>query len=211
MRAVCCCSCCACRVSQTETGDLLIKVLIGLVTCTVHHCPGHCAPECVCEDVRACLLSVCTAKMWCLKKWKDIVRSQKRRGGDGDGIWGEPWFSQGRRGNQKPPCVLMRCYFISDWYKALSNWSALWERWLPGTAVTGSDVCWCAPASSMTFLKMKARATESCHVEQRQRWRQGYRNQVTNLIPLVTIYFPWQTGSLLKEATEEYSHSSQAQ
>lgn len=118
--------------------------------------------------------------------------------GDEEGIWGVRWFSWGRGGNQKQTDVLMRCYLISDWYKTLSNWSALWERWLPGTAVTGSDVCWCAPASSMTFLKVKARATESCHVEQSRRWRAGYRNHVTNLISLVTIYFPWQIGSLLR-------------
>lgn len=117
---------------------------------------------------------------------------------DGGGIWGKPWFSWGSGGNQKQTCVLMRCYLISDWYKTLSNWSALRERWLPGTAVTRSDLCWCAPASSMTFLKMTAGATESCHVEQSRSWQWGYRNQVTNLILL-------QIDSLLKE--NKYSQS----
>lgn len=130
-----------------------------------------------------------------------------------EGWWrwnlGSPVDLLGAGGNQKQTGVLMRCYLICDWYKTLSNWSVLWERWLAGTAVTRSDVCWCVPAPSMTFLKMKARGTEICHVEQSKRRRWGCRNQVTNLIPLVTIYFPWQIGSLLKCGTEECSHLSQ--
>lgn len=145
---------------------------------------------------------------WVFEKIKYILAKAKR----GAGWWR---WDLGRTvvllGNQKQTGVLMRCYLISDWYKTLSNWSALWERWLPGAAVTGSDVCWCVPASSMTFLKMKACTIESCHVEQSKRRRWGYRNQVTNLIPLVTIYFLRQISSLLKEATKEYSHYIQPQ
>lgn len=86
-------------------------------------------------------------KMWVgvLKKSKDTSRSHKRWGVMEMGSGDERGSLGGRGVNQKQTCVLMRCYLISDWYKTLSNWPAPWERWLPGTAVTGSDLCWCVP------------------------------------------------------------------
>lgn len=66
-----------------------------------------------------------------------------------------------------------------------------------------------SPHHQWPFWKWRARGTEICHVEQSRRRRWGCRNQVTNLIPLVTIYCPWQIGSLLKRGTEECSHLNQ--
>lgn len=56
---------CACRAHPTATGDHLIKVLIGLATCTVPHCPGQCV--CMYLYVKMCvhvhLFSFCTVKI----------------------------------------------------------------------------------------------------------------------------------------------------
>lgn len=142
---------CVCRAHPTATGDHLIKVLIGLATCTVPHCPGQCVCVCICMW-RCVFMFICL--VFALLRY-DMGSSQKPK----EGWWrwnlGSPVDLLGARGNQKQTGGLMRCYLICDWYKTLSNWSVLWERWLAGTAVTRSDVCWCVPASSMTFLKMK--------------------------------------------------------
>ena len=61
----------------------------------------------------------------------------------------------------------------------------------------------------MTFLKMKAHTRERCHVEQSERRQQGYRNQVSNLNPLVTIYFPLQIDSLSKKEKPKEKQQSQ--
>lgn len=143
--------------------------------------------------------------MWVvLKKTKKKHKRYRAEAKGGVGWWrwdlGKTVALLGEQGESKtdvPFDEMLFDFMIGT--RPFSNWSVPRERWLPGTAVTRSGLRWCAPASSMTFLKMTASATESCHVEQSRNWQEGRRNQVTNLILFVTIYFLMQIDSLLKD------------
>lgn len=136
-----------------------------------------------------------------------LVRSPKK--GDGDEIWGVPWISRGQGGIKNRQGVWWDViWFVIDTRPSLIGLCC--EKDGSQAQLSLDQMCAdVSPHHQWPFWKWWARGTEICHVEQSQRRRWGCRNQVTNLIPLVTIYCPWQIGSLLKRGTEECSHLNQ--
>lgn len=130
--------------------------------------------------------------------------------GDGDGIWGRVRLSRGGEG-----WIKNRRAFWWDviWFLIDTRPSLIGPRRESdgSQAQLSLDQIYAdvSPASSMTFLKMKAHTRERCHVEQSERRQQGYRNQVSNLNPLVTIYFPLQIDSLSKKEKPKEKQRSQ--